>query len=286
MAAKHVGLTHRDVVLEVLGRLQRGHGQGPSAAAFDEEPGLFEVATLAEGAPRLGERHFDLGVPTDGIPSVHAEFLTDVVGCAPRNVHDRVVDPAGADARDCRLQKMPHVVELVPHGQVRVPRRQPRMPVGRAQVAVSVLRGAHAGDELTEDVGKRRVIAAAQFPRHALEELVDLRVRELPSRTVGRGLAPCDAVERREPSETLHPLEAVRERRCGVHLLAVPPETIGIQDHLTRAHPEPVTVNGRDGHGAGARGSVRDARRRGGLRRGRERHGQSFTAPAVTPAAT
>src|SRR5690606_10234180 len=226
--AEHLGLAHRDIVLEVrLTPLDLLEGAEP--VPLDEDPGLLEVTRLVQGSPQLRERNLDLGVAADPLAPVRTELRAHVVGRAHGHL-DELVAHARTRPAAPRPVGMPHAVQPVAPLWVGVPGRLTLVAKGRRHVAVRVLRLDDARRHLADASVDRLVTRAGVLPRERLEVLVDLRVGKLPTlppldRAPGR-----DEVEVAEPPGLLEPVPDVSEGRRTVELLAAGPGPAGDGD--------------------------------------------------------
>jgi hypothetical protein len=109
----------------------------------------------------------------------------------------------------------------------------------------------------------------ADLPGHRLEELVDLRVGELPAGAVLGDRARGGGVEAADPALVLHPVLDVRERRAAVDGLPVRPHAAGDPDLVEAEGPERAV-------GGDNRGGDRDGR-------GGEVHDHPLSAPDMKP---
>ena len=90
VTAEHRRLAHRHVVLEV--RLTEADlAERAPAAPLDEQRGLVEVSLLARDAGHLHQAQLDLRVTADALDPTGTERRADVVGGAPRDLHEPVV---------------------------------------------------------------------------------------------------------------------------------------------------------------------------------------------------
>ena len=90
VTAEHRRLPHRHVVLEV--RLAEADlAERASTPPLHEQRGLVEVPLLASDAGELRQTQLDLRVTADALDPTGTERRTDVVGGAPRDLHEPVV---------------------------------------------------------------------------------------------------------------------------------------------------------------------------------------------------
>jgi len=181
-----------------------------------------------------------------------SEFDVEVVGKAARDRGEFVIH-SGAQASNRGLDEVPEAVELVTPLKVRVARRLSRAAEARVEVAVGFLGRADSRNECVVSLLERRVRAATELPRHALEQLVNFRVHELDAHVVAADRASGRGVEVARPADALDPLLAVREDHGGVELLLVVPEAV---DDLDLVWSEWAQCSGGRSNGAAPQGLV------------------------------
>jgi hypothetical protein len=214
--AERARLPQRQLVLVVrAAALAVGERRAP--APLDEPAGLLEVALLAGDAVELDERHLDLRMPAHALVAAVPERLAHVVGGAPRDLGQPVL-PAGPQPRDRGLDEVAVAVELVPPLEVAVAMLAPAVAEARVQVPVLLLRARRLLGDLADHRVEPGVAAAAGLPRHRLDELVDVGVREFAAALAVR------VAEVLDPAEPPLPAEAVRNDRFRVQPLALAPE--------------------------------------------------------------
>ena len=238
------------------------------AAQVDHPPGEVEVLPVARRPVQLDERHLDLGVAIDGVPSARTELALDRSDGADRDVEEPVVRERPVP-RDRGLDEMADVVQLVAPGQV---------PVGLAagddlDVAVDVAVGSLGGRDETDDlVGRARqlgVRSATELPADRLEPLVDVGVEERVDDAEGlaegliRARLAGGQPQVREVADAVELGVAVADRALAVRPRPVGPQP-AVQRHVRRA--QRGQARGRRGarqHDAGVRAAGAGLRHHG-----------------------
>jgi hypothetical protein len=212
VTTQHVGVAHRDVVLEVAST-EFDVTQRSGATAVEKQAGLVEIAGLAREPAKLDKCHLHLGVPTHRLDATLAKDIADVVRRAAGQLNKLVVGSGRTATGNSGLKQVAVAIQLVSPLQVGVARLLTGATKLRVEVAVVFLHSSDASHEGTESLVEPAVAGAPDLPGHGLEQFVDVGVRELTAGAVGRK-APLDSgVKVADPADLLHPVFAVVDDR-------------------------------------------------------------------------
>ena len=173
-------LRHGQVVLAVLG------AGAAATAGFEEDPCQVEPALVAGLAVKFGEAHLHHLVTGGDRQLAIAEVTLQQLRALEADLHERI-RTGGLGMGDAGLIHVAEVVEFVAEFGVLEPAllMQPRMArrirvhgAEREQVAIRLLRGSHALDDLFHALGQRGVRLHAVGKRGTLQHLGHVRVIE------------------------------------------------------------------------------------------------------------
>ena len=207
--------------------------QSASPPAFQEDPGLFQVARLPQCPAEFGEPHLDLGMAADLLPAVVAESVADMVCGTAGHLDQWIVEPDRTRPGNRRLEQVAGAVQFVAVLEVGVAALLVTVPVAGVDVAVRILGSGHSCGQAVQSRVGLLVPGTAVLPGQGFHQLVDLGVGEAPPGPVGGGRALGDPVEVGQPTQPLHPFLAVTERCKGVDALSAFPKSRG-QGDLTQ----------------------------------------------------
>jgi hypothetical protein len=287
VATQHLGLAHRQVVLEI-GATELDLRQCPATATLDEDPGLLHVTVLAGQTSQLDESGLDLGMAADGVATIGPELGTDQI-CSANGDGQQAAVRGCLDLRrgtpPCHrsLEQMPQAVQLVAPREVRPALTLARSTEPRVQVSIGFLGGSDPGHGLREILLQGGIGPTPEFPGHGLEILVDLGIGELaaaPARGQGAG---CGEVEVADPALAFEPVLDMPQDVGAIGFLQCAPESTLEGELVDPERGEGGTRggNGCDRSGDGCGGVV--LMEHGRPLNGHPENGQPLNAPDMKP---